>query len=373
MKSLVIVHFLPIEGFPPLLNLLQVITDSRKDLQVTVLTNSKSDQHYTFEIDNKRINIIRVADVSTDKSRLKRYYAYYNFYRTTYKALNKIKPENVLYFDAISSIGAYWYFKKNPGTRSKLYIHYHEYMSPQEIAGATGVMKWVFEREKELYPIAKWISQTNEERLNFFVNDNSLQQDARFHIMPNWPLKKWSNFIRTDRTIDRPLKFVYVGALSMETLYVKEFAEWVLAQKGKVTWDVFSQQQASDVRAYFKDLNSPYINFRGHCKYEDLPQALEAYHVGVILYKGHIPNYIYNAPNKLFEYHVCGLDCWFPNQMKTSMKLTTHGTYPRIAGIDFEHLAEVSNPESLVCRESLSYELFEFYAEKACEELINSF
>jgi hypothetical protein len=373
MKQLVIIHFHPIEEYPPILNLLQVIAEKRKDLAVTVLTNYKTNQHFTFEIDNPQIEIKRIADVDAGKSIWQRYLAYYNFFRKSAAALTKINPDNILYFDPISSISAYRYYTKNKRASAKLFIHHHEYVSTQEIASARGLMKWAHAKEKVLLQKATWISQTNEERMNFFLQDHGLKKDERFHIMPNWPLQKWNARVQTDRPIDGPLRVVYVGALGMDTMYVKEFSEWVMSQNGKVYWDVFSQQQASETVAYFNGLNSPYIQFKGQCKYENLPEVLQRYHVGVILYKGHIPNYVYNAPNKLFEYHVCGLDCWFPQQMVSAAKHSTRTTYPKILGVDFTRLSELSDFSNLTDRSELRYDLKHFYAENACSELVEKF
>jgi hypothetical protein len=373
MKHLVIVHFHPIEEYPPVLNLLQVITKHRADLTVTVLTNSKANQHYTFEIENKQVRIMRIAEVGAGRSKWQTYLAYYNFFRKAAKALERIQPENILYFDSISSIPAYWYHKKNKKTPSKLFIHHHEYVSLKEITSASGLMKWVYPKEKTLFEKASWISQTNEERMTFFLEDQKLVKDSRFHIMPNWPLKNWNDSVVTDRAIGSPLKIVYVGALGMDTMYVKEFAEWVLGQNGKVQWDVFSQQQASETVAYFTKLNSPYIQFKGHCKYADLSNVLANYHVGVILYKGHIPNYIYNAPNKLFEYHICGLDCWFPQQMVSAIKYSKTDSYPQIVGLDFEKLDRLSDFSTLTDRSEVPYRLNEFFAENACAEILREF
>lgn len=373
MKHLVIVHFHPVEEYPPVLNLLQVITEKREDLQVTVLTNFKSNQHYSFKIESKHIKILRIADVGPGQSKLKRYLAYYSFFKKATGILTKISPENILYFDPISSICAYQYYKRKPKSSSKLFIHHHEYVSAKEIATATGLMKWAYAKESTLFQKAFWISQTNEERMNFFLEDQGLSRDKRFHVMPNWPLQQWNQQIKTNRPIEGPLKIVYVGALGMDTMYVKEFAEWVMSQNGKVYWDVYSQQQATDTIEYFKQINSPYIQFKGHCKYEELPGVLQNYYVGVILYKGHIPNYIYNAPNKLFEYHICGLDCWFPQQMISAAKYTKTDSYPKITGIDFETLNNLPDFSGLINRNGLSFELKPFFAENACAELLASF
>jgi hypothetical protein len=39
------------------------------------------------------------------------------------------------------------------------------------------------------------------------------------------------------------------------------------------------------------------------------------------LYKGHIPNYIYNVPNKVYEYLACGLQVWYSKDLLTTEKL----------------------------------------------------
>ena len=66
----------------------------------------------------------------------------------------------------------------------------------------------------------------------------------------------------------------------------------------------------------FEQNKSHNINFRGAISQSDFPLIISQYQIGLVLYKGHIPNYIYNAPNKLFEYLACGLDVWYPICMK---------------------------------------------------------
>ena len=51
-------------------------------------------------------------------------------------------------------------------------------------------------------------------------------------------------------------------------------------------------------------------------RYNDLPRILADFDVGLVIYKGNTTNFIYNVPNKMFEYLVCGLDVWFPKEMK---------------------------------------------------------
>ncbi len=227
------------------------------------------------------------------------------------------------------------------------------------------LLKWFHKMEMKRYQSADWISHTNWKRMELFETD--IQQTIRRkHIIPNYPPANWSG--GAPRSIQSPLKIVYVGALSMQTMYIKEFSKWVSDQQGQVLWDIYSQQEPDDVVSYFKELQSPYIRFSGYCAYADLPEKLRNYDVGVILYKGHIPNYIYNAPNKLFEYHVCGLDVWFPQQMTTAVEYSKTQSYPKILPIHFEQLEKYSIHD-LVQRNGLSYDLCSFTAEAAFSEL----
>lgn len=55
--------------------------------------------------------------------------------------------------------------------------------------------------------------------------------------------------------------------------------------------------------------------------YYELPKELIKYDIGLVLYKGHIPNYIYNVPNKVYEYLACGLQVWYSKDLLTTDKL----------------------------------------------------
>ena len=90
----------------------------------------------------------------------------------------------------------------------------------------------------------------------------------------------------------------------------------------------------------------------------------------MILYNGHIPNYIYNAPNKLFEYLACGLDVWFPIEMIGCYQYITNKKFPRVVSLDFQNLSRVDLP-SLVSRDELAYQPSTFYCEPVYEKLYN--
>jgi hypothetical protein len=213
----------------------------------------------------------------------------------------------------------------------------------------------------------KWISQTNQDRRDLFLKDNTMVLASQMHILPNYPPANWAK--NSNRDLALPLKIIYVGALNLRTMYAKEFADWVIGQNGKVKWDIYSGNIDEETSAYFQSLQTELITFKGSVNYFHLPGIFAAYDLGVILYKGHIPNYIYNIPNKLFEYYGCGLDVWFPLNMKSSLALVTENTFPKIVDIDFEHLENI-NIEKLVNRSGFEYKPSVYYSEPVFCELM---
>ncbi|MEJ7676457.1 MAG: hypothetical protein WKG06_00960 [Segetibacter sp.] len=218
---------------------------------------------------------------------------------------------------------------------------------------------------------AFWISHTNEERLSMFKKDNNSISFSNLQVLPNYPPSNWYNVNKTPfSTKTFPVKFVYVGALSMETMYTREFAEWIKELNGKATWDIYSANYQEEVLNYLKNLNSPFIRFKGEVNYFDLPSVLTQYDIGLILYNGHIPNYVYNAPNKLFEYHACNLDVWVSADIKGSLRYTTKDTFPKIISIDFSRL-DMINFNKLIERETLNFHQGSYYCENVFESIKN--
>ena len=190
--------------------------------------------------------------------------------------------------------------------------------------------------EKKLYPKASWVSHTNIYRMQQFVTDVQPVIINNQQVLPNYPPKSWQT--NPVLHIDLPLKIIYVGALSLDTMYVKEFAVWVMQQNGKVVWDIYSTNITDAANNYLKALASLWINIKPGVPYHELPAIIKNYAVGIVLYNGHIPNYINNAPNKLFEYLACGLDVWFPDVMKGSLPYITKDSFPKVIAIDFAAL-----------------------------------
>lgn len=337
-KALAIVHFNPIELYPPVINLLNYIAEQMPSLQVYVFTNTANHPIREYAARQKNIIIKRYAASGTGFSLLKRYRNYFAYYYQTYTSLKKIHPQWVWYFETLSALPARWYFSHQQFRDTKLLIHYHEYMSPAEYANGPWMVKWNHRAEKKLYQKVQYLSHTNEERMQLFLQDNRISLKGKTHIFPNYPPKTWINTTQENKKIALPVKMVYAGAIGMESLYIKEFCEWVNRQNGNVLFDIYSNQDTTVLQRFLSGKELRFIHIKGYVPYEDLPVVLSAYDAGVILYKGHIPNYVHNAPNKLFEYWACGLDVWFPEIMQGCMPFANGHVYPKIIPVNFDAL-----------------------------------
>jgi len=368
MPEIVILHFSPIELYPPVLNLIREL-EGKENSKVFILTTSDYCRNFrNVESSVSTISIKRMGKSGKNMPSFQRIVNYFFFYTLSFLFLAKIRPGKVLYFETISSLPAYLY-RRYLNTKSNIYIHYHEYMSPMEYKHGMRLLRYFHQKEKWLYPRASWVSHTNSDRMDLFENDIKDVVLSRPHVLPNYPPRKWSRI--PEPAFGFPLKIVYVGALSLQSMYTREFAEWVQSLNGRVTWDIYSHNYTPDAKLYIENLRSDWITMKDGIDYELLPDKLKNYHIGIILYTGHIPNYVYNIPNKLFEYHVCGLDVWFPDIMKTSFSYATKSSFPKIIPLDFTRLSEV-NLNQIIDRSHLVLQQYPFYSELALKELLLS-
>jgi glycosyltransferase involved in cell wall biosynthesis len=157
--------------------------------------------------------------------------------------------------------------------------------------------------------------------------------------LPNYPPTKWClaqkelkpNFAKVVKTI-------YIGTLSMDYCYIKEYCEWVSKMSGKVLFDVYGYNIEEETHHFLKELNCPFVRyFSGGIEYDDIPKLLSSYDVGVILYKALTENFKFNAPNKLFEYMACGLEVWYSEKI-LGIKPYNKNTYPRILSVKFTNI-----------------------------------
>jgi hypothetical protein len=365
-KKIAVIHYMPVEMYPPVMNLVRTWDKINASIRLTVYTTAAHKQLSRFQPVSELTTITRLGVSGRKRSMPVRLLHYLYYYLATFFRLLGTRPESVLYYDSISSFPAILYKIFFPETR--LLVHYNEYMSPAEYNNGMFLLRWFHKMEKKIYPGTSWLSHTNQERMDLFLADIRDVQVPFTCILPNFPPADWKR--TTAHDMGWPLKCVYTGALSLDTMYTQLFAEWVLKQEGRVTWDIYSTNVTAEATAFIQSLPAAFIRMHNGINYYALPSVLQAYHVGVILYNGHIPNYVFNAPNKLFEYAALGLDVWFPNHMQSSCRYITAGRYPKIVALDFQHLDKI-DIDSLISRKDHTFQAHPFACETVLLPLLN--
>ncbi len=167
--------------------------------------------------------------------------------------------------------------------------------------------------------------------------------------MPNYPPASWIRLSRRrpcDEAGGRRLRLVYVGAVSLRDTWIEELLQWLARQNGDaVSLDLYVSTTDTPTLAFLRGYSGPNlrVQFPG-ISYYDLPSILGNYDIGLILYRGTTDNYIWNAPNKLFEYLVCGLDVWYPREMRGIPEAINCSRESGVLELDFSKLMEIDLP-----------------------------
>ncbi len=330
--KVVIVHFAPIEFYPPIQNLIRTLEQRKKAKVIIIATKPIAKVVRPFVVNIDRIKLFRIGKSSATLQPIVRYFNYVLFFASSLLIMIWYRPTRILYFETISSWPVYIYCRFF-NTSCNVLIHYHEYTSPQEYDSGMVLTKYFHSLEKKHYNRALWVSHTNEFRMNMFLKDIQPISILNPQIVPNYPPRSW--YMKPNRDLRIPIKIVYVGALSLSTMYTCEFANWVLAQQGKVQWDIFSVNCTADARDFLIDLNSDLITLKGGIDYADIPINLKHYDIGIVLYKGVLLNHIFSVSNKLFEYLALGLDVWFPIEIRGSLHLLNEQVSPKVIAVNF--------------------------------------
>jgi hypothetical protein len=358
-KCLSVVHFHPLELYPPVTNLIHYLNQINESFELKVYT-TKNLQNLP-EYVNKKIKINRFAGISQSLPIQKRFWAYIAFNIGCLFHLLLTRPAKVLYYDTLSSFPVIIYYYLS-FKRIKLFIHYHEYVSPREYKEGMWLLKTLYALEKKLLPRADWISQTNEDRINLFKNDYRAIPDSVMHILLNYPPSEWKKYIQKKDEIKFPLRLLYIGSISLETMYFKEVFSWISSLNGKLHLDIYSRNIPDSISEYLNNLGNPDIKLKGAIEYNLIPQLCLNYDVGLIVYKAHIPNVKFCASNKLFEYYACGLDVWVSQEMISSIPYMTAGTYPKVLMVDFKSI-DTFDIQKAISRNGVNYKPSDYYYE----------
>ncbi|WP_157962224.1 glycosyltransferase family protein [Winogradskyella aurantiaca] len=218
------------------------------------------------------------------------------------------------------------------------------------------VVKLYHKYEKShLFKAADWISQTNNKRLELFHEDHPNIESSNLKVLANYPPKSWA--VNPDKRIRHtfPLKFVYVGSLSLQDTYIKEFCDWVNSQEGNALLDIYAYNLHEDTVQYLSNLNSSYITFfRDGIEYDNIPAILLGYDIGLILYKAKTDNYKFNASNKLFEYLALNLCVMYSDKM-LGVKPYDSGLVQSFNFSDLPDLNDVTNRFNFELRKKEEY------------------
>jgi len=336
LKRVFILHMLPLEYYPPVTNLLDVLAkDGSLTVQVFSTHNTKNRPAYS----NPNIAIYRCTYPAYLKNPIGKVLAFIQYILGPLRRLMRFKPDSILYFEPHSAMPVYLY-QKFVNSKVQVAIHHHEYYAKEDFNGPSmASVRWFHRLETGyLYHKAYWISQTNAQRLALFKNDHKFVKDSVLQMLPNYPPNSWLQTAKP--TIqDKPLKLLYVGALSFENTFIEEIIGFVLAHSASVTLDIYTYNASASVKDYLHHINAPSIRFfEEGIAYNAIPELAQQYHIGLVLYKGHNLNYIHNAPNKLFEYMACGLEVWVPEVMTGCLPYLNHKERPVVRTVDYTNL-----------------------------------
>ncbi len=337
--KLAVVHWFPLEQYPPVTNLLDDFAASTPwKISAYSCTNVRGLAAYQHSgITLKRCSF-------PGGSILKRLFAYIAFPLIVFTRLLLSRPNMLLYVEPHSAFPVFLYCLV--ARRCRLFIHYHEYRDRDEYLqpGMRLVRFYHWLEKKHLFRRAEWISQTNEDRNRMFHEDFPQVDETKLRVLPNYPSADWGRGLRSTWVRDdQSLRLVYVGAVSLRDTFVGPLVDWLCGDEApqNVTLDIYSYNSDRETREFLNSKSCEAVRFHLHgIDYHDIPSLLVDFHVGLILYKANSRNYVYNASNKLFEYLAMGLDVWFPPQMLGVRPYARADEEPRILETDFTNLRE---------------------------------
>ena len=330
-----IVHWMPVEMYPPTMNLARHFDKLGWDVSL----HTTEPRHQLKPFPGDRIRVTRARNPS-NRGAFARALEYLRFYLGTTLRLVKEKPDAILYYEPQSSLPVFLASLARKDV--PVFIHHHEYHGPEDFEKPGMRLPRLFHRieRRRLFPRSKWISHTNDQRLRLFASDNPTVPREKLKVLPNFPPSIWfgSRNVAWSESQPPPLRIAYVGSLSRSDTYIEKFTAWVQQHAGLVTLDIFAYNLDRDTLSYLRSIREDAIRFHeAGIPYDDLPGILRHFHVGAILYRATTLNYIHNASNKLFEYLACGMDVIFPVEMLGVQPFVSDSA-PRVIPVDFSSL-----------------------------------
>lgn len=335
-KTIAILHWLPAEMYPPLINMVRHLAASGT-WKVVLFTIENHHDRPAFAHDG--VTVHRSPSPGPVRG-WRRLVAYASFHVSSFFRLLFSRPDAIVYIEPRSAFPVFLLsFLRR---RFPLFIHHHEYHEPREFfRPGMRLPRWFHRLEQwRLFKRVDWVSHTNEERLKLFLADNPTLHPELGRLLPNYPPRSWSDGSPAawENGTARPLRMVYVGSLSIRDTYISEFVDWVRRQPpGTVAFDIFAYNTDRETKEFLEQCADGGIRFFPEgIEYDALPRILRTYHTGMLLYRADNLNYQFNASNKLFEYLACGLDVIFPGKMLGVKPYARTAQVPRVLEANFE-------------------------------------
>lgn len=369
-KVVFIIHFQPIELFPPVLNMIDFF-GKEKEIELFVSANRKLKENVLKDYENQNVKIYRPGHFS--KSRLLQYFNYFSYYFSTLVLLLWHKPNVVLYIETLSSWPALIY-KKIRGKKVKLMVHYHEYTEPARYDSGMLLSRIMHKMEKKMYSRFSWISHTNPVRMQMFKNDCNLNDidNEVFKIIPNYPSRSWLKNETINIDTNRIKKMVFVGSLGYKNMYLQEMIDFLDLHSDEFSLDVYSYNIDNKAKTTLLECKNKNIKFFGGCDYHSLPEILKTYDIGLVIYKPFSLNTINAVSNKVFEYLACGLDVWYSSDMTYTHEYERLNFYPKIVSVDFTELNSFDYKNALN-HENLPFKASEYFYENIYPQMVDHF
>jgi hypothetical protein len=187
--------------------------------------------------------------------------------------------------------------------------------------------------------------------------------------MPNYPSKHWAN--KTERNVKKgaKIRLVYVGALGLETMYLREITEWVIENEIRLSLDIYAYNVDEKAGEFLRNITNESVTFHGSCNYEELPKILSNFDVGLVIYKTYSENFMQGISNKVYEYLACGLDVWFSKEITHTSTIARNAVFPKIIAVDFANLKGFNFHEA-ACHKGIPEKRSEYFYENIYTEIL---
>ncbi|WP_282780612.1 hypothetical protein [Phaeodactylibacter xiamenensis] len=364
-NKIAIVHFSPLELYPPAINLLEYFYQFENELNIKVFSTVPNNN--LKRLHNSKIEIIRYPPIIASDNILVKLWGYLVFYLSVFFSLIRFKPDKIIYFETLSALPCIWY--KILRKRVNIFVHYHELVTLEELKYGRTLNKFINNIESKHYRSYKWISQTNQIRLNIFTDQYNLSEKLKsLNVMPNYPPQAWLNQDhQRRRDNNETIKLIHIGSLSLQGMYLQEVLSH-FGSKPQYSIDFYSHNFSKEVREAIQLHNNCTIH--GAIDYQDIPKLKGLYEVGLVMYKALSLNVKYCAPNKIFEYLALDLDVWCSDKLITAKNYERLGYYPKLIMVDYEDLANF-DVEKAIDKTGLPFVPSSYACEPVYEKLIH--